>query len=276
MRVVDSHVHVGTAGVPLGPADASASFALWRTRAAAVGIHRAVLMAAPLGSYAPANRAVARLAGREPGMWLWYVFVNASADKGRVGPIVAAAHARGACGIKVHWSDGLATDEVALAASRFNMPVLFDPGGDVECVVQLAGRHPGVPWIVPHLSSFADDWRAQKRLIAWLVRVPNLFTDTSGVRYFDLLEEAVARAGAHKVLYGSDGPYLHPAPELAKIMALGLGPEERALVLGGNILRLTSPALACARSVHPVRPVRPAAPTLLLQGGHEHGRYNFS
>lgn len=246
--VVDSHVHLGTAGVPLGPADPEESFALWRSRAAAVGIHRAVLMAPPVRTYAAANRAVAGLAGRDPGSWLWYVFVNAATDRGHIGEVVAAAHARGACGIKVHWSDGLATDEVALAASRFSMPVLFDPGGDVQHVVHLAERHPRVPWIVPHLSSFADDWRAQKRLIGMLVRLPNLFTDTSGVRYFDLLEEAIARAGAHKVLYGSDGPYLHPAPEIAKIMALDLAPDDRALVLGGNVLRLTAPARSSARN----------------------------
>lgn len=240
--IVDSHVHVGTAGVPLGPADPETSFAGWRTRAAAVGISRAVLMAAPVGTYAAANRTVAALAGREPGRWLWYVFINADADRGHVGEVVAAAHSRGACGIKVHWSDAPATDEVALAAGRHRMPVLFDPRGDVQLVAHLARRHPEVPWIVPHLSSFADDWRAQKRLIDVLVRVPNVFTDTSGVRYFDLLEEAVARAGPHKVLYGSDGPYLHPAPELAKVLALNLAPEDRELVLGGNVLRLTAPA----------------------------------
>jgi uncharacterized protein len=249
MRIVDSHVHVGTAGVPLGPVDPETSFALWRNRAAAAGISQAVLMAAPVGSYSAANRTVADLAEQEPGKWLWYVFVNPVSDRGRVGALVAAAHLRGACGIKVHWSDGRATDEVALAAERHRMPVLFDPRGDVQLVTHLAGRHPDVPWIVPHLSSFADDWRAQKRLINVLVRVPNIFTDTSGVRYFDLLEEAVVRAGAHKVLYGSDGPYLHPAPEIAKIFALGLEPRNRELVLGGNILRLTR----LSRNAAPIR-----------------------
>lgn len=244
--IVDSHVHVGTASAPLGPADPETSFALWRTRAAAVGIHRAVLMAAPVRAYADANRGVAELAGRERRRWLWYVFINPERDRGRVGTLVSAAHARGACGIKVHWTDGHATDEVARAAERHHMPVLFDPGGDVQGVAYLAGRHPDVPWIVPHLSSFSDDWRAQKRLINVLVRVPNMFTDTSGVRYFDLLDEAVARAGARKVLFGSDGPYLHPAPELAKILALDLAPEDRELVLGGNVLRLTGPARASA------------------------------
>nr|WP_268743685.1 amidohydrolase family protein [Arthrobacter nitrophenolicus] len=84
-----------------------------------------------------------------------------------------------------------------------------------------------------------------------LVREPNVFADTSGVRYYDLLEEAIARAGARKVLYGSDGPYLHPAPELAKILALGLAPEDRDLVLAGNVLRLTGPARKAGRHVTP-------------------------
>ncbi|WP_162239810.1 amidohydrolase family protein [Arthrobacter sp. Leaf137] len=257
---MDSHVHIGTSGVPLGPAGPAANFALWRKRAAAVGIRRAVLMAAPVGSYAAANRMVATLARQAPDRWLWYVFVNAATERGLVGDVVAEAHARGACGIKVHWSDGPATDEVGVAAQRHRMPVLFDPGGDVQRVVDLAGRHPDVAWIVPHLSSFTDDWRAQSRLTDALVRMPNIFADTSGVRYFDLLEEAVARAGSRKVLYGSDGPYLHPAPELAKIFALNLPRADRALILGGNVLRLTRPARRAGGRPNYKTPVRRTEP----------------
>ena len=72
------------------------------------------------------------------------------------------------------------------------------------------------------------------------MRHPNIHADTSGVRRFDLLEQAVRRAGARKVLFGSDGPWLHPAVELAKVRLLGLPPADEALVLGGNLLRLIS------------------------------------
>lgn len=249
-EVIDSHVHVGTAGVPLGPPTPEGSLALWSTRAASVGIRRAVLMAAPVGTYDAANRAVADVAARRPDKWLWYVFVNPVEDRGRVQEIVSAAHSRSACGIKVHWSDGMATDEVARAAALHRMPVLFDPGGDVERVAHLARRHNDVAWIVPHLSSFADNWAAQRDLIELLARRPNIFADTAGVRYFDLLVEAIQRAGAHKVLFGSDGPYLHPAPELAKITALRLPPAEQELLLHGNVLRLTRPARQPVRSHH--------------------------
>lgn len=240
--VIDSHVHLGFGTVPLGSGDALEDLRCWRRRATAAGVRRAVLMAAPVGDYGEANRLVARVARREPDRWLWYAFVNAVADRGRVEDVVAAAHRRGACGLKVHWSDGPATDEVGEAARRHRMPVLFDPAGDVRLVVRLADRHPDVAWIAPHLSSFADDVRAQSRLVDVLVRRANVFTDTSGVRYFDLLQEAVCRAGAHKVLFGSDGPFLHPAPALATVRALRLDPADRARVLRENVLRLTRPA----------------------------------
>ena len=77
-------------------------------------------------------------------------------------------------------------------------------------------------------------------LIDHLVRHRNVYTDTSGVRRFDLLEEALLVLGRDKVLFGSDGPWLHPGVELAKVRLLGLGPSAERLVLGGNLLRLVA------------------------------------
>jgi uncharacterized protein len=65
-----------------------------------------------------------------------------------------------------------------------------------------------------------------------------VYTDTSGVRRFDYLLQAIDRGGADKVLFGSDGPWLHPGLELYKIRLLGLSRQEEALVLGKNLLRL--------------------------------------
>jgi uncharacterized protein len=115
------------------------------------------------------------------------------------------------------------------------LPVLYDVVGDVSVCELLAQEYSGVNYIIPHLGSFADDWRAQLALIDHLVRHPKIYTDTTGVRRFDLLEQAVKRAGP-----GSDGPWLHPGVELAKIKALNLPPADETLVLGGNFLRLIS------------------------------------
>ena len=61
--------------------------------------------------------------------------------------------------------------------------------GEVSVVELLATEYPDVNFIIPHLGSFADDWRAQLALIDHLVRHPNIYTDTAGVRRFDLFEQ---------------------------------------------------------------------------------------
>ena len=75
------------------------------------------------------------------------------------------------------------------------------------------------------------------------------------------LVQAVRRAGAHKILFGSDGPWLHPGLELAKVEALRLAPAERALVLGGNLLRLIgeAPDRVETAAAHSTGGVKPAA-----------------
>jgi uncharacterized protein len=121
----------------------------------------------------------------------------------------------------------------------------------------IAREYPDVPFVIPHLGSFADDWRAQVAFLDPLARHANVYTDTSGVRRFDLLEEAIRRAGPHKVLFGSDGPWLHPGLELSKIRALRLAPADERRVTGGNLLRLI------ARTRHATGPPlpRPAPPS---------------
>ena len=110
--------------------------------------------------------------------------------------------------------------------------------GEVSIAELLAREYPSVPFVIPHLGSFADDWKAQLAFIDHLARHPNVYTDTSGIRRFDLLEQAVTRAGAGKLLFGSDGPWLHPGVELAKVRALGLSDADEQRVLARNFLAL--------------------------------------
>jgi len=239
--VIDAHVHIGTGDGLRGPWDTHAPLDLYLRRARPAGIRGAVIMAPLTSDYRPANAEIARIFTSRPG-FLGYLFVNADTESGTVGRRVAAAVETGFCGLKVHAHDARITREVAEAARRWHLPVLYDPAGDTATVEMVARAYPDVAWVVPHLSSFADDWRAQCAFVDQLVRLPNLFTDTSGVRYFDLLEDAVRRAGPHKVLFGSDGPFLHPAVELAKARALPLDDDGLGRVLAGNVLRLTRPA----------------------------------
>jgi hypothetical protein len=135
--------------------------------------------------------------------------------------------------------------EVCEAVAAFGVPLLYDVAGQPELLEQVAPEYPRVTIVVPHLGSFADDWRAHQRLIDQLRRLPNVLADTSGVRRFDYLVQAVRRAGPDRLVFGSDGPWLHPGLELEKIRLLGLGPAQEAQILGGtlrSLLRLQPPA----------------------------------
>lgn len=241
--IIDCHCHAGRGDGFTGPWDTDAPISRHLRRAAAAGIARTVVFAAFGPDYRAANRALARLVRARPQRLLGFAFVHAARDRGRVHAMVQeAVQEHGFVGIKVHRHDARLTREVCEAARAFALPVLYDVAGEVAQVELFATQYPDVDFVIPHLGSFADDWAAQLALVDHLVRHPNVHADSAGVRRFDLLEQAVRRAGARKLLFGSDGPWLHPAAELAKIRLLGLPPADEALVLGGNLQRLIARA----------------------------------
>ncbi|MBI5548276.1 MAG: amidohydrolase family protein [Deltaproteobacteria bacterium] len=237
--IIDCHCHAGKGDGLTGPWDTAAPLAAYLRRAAAAGIGQTVLMPTFHSDYAQANRELAQLLAAYPDRFLGFAFVHPVRDRGRVWPLLRGAVERyGFVGVKVHRADARISREVCEAALDLGLPVLYDVMGEVEVVELLAQEYPDVDFIVPHLGSFADDWRAQQALLDPLSRHPNIYADTSAVRRFDLLAEAVQRAGPGKLLFGSDGPWLHPGVELAKIRALRLSAADERLVLGGNLLRL--------------------------------------
>ena len=262
--IVDCHCHAGRGDGFTGPWDTSAPLARYLRRATQAGIGRTVLFAAFHSDYAAANAEVAAIVRRRPERFTGFAFVHAARDAGRVHRLVGEAVTRyGFRGIKVHRHDARIGREICDVAERFGLPVLYDVMGEVMAVELLATEYPRVRFIIPHLGSFSDDWRAQAGFIDLLARHPNVYTDTSGVRRFDLLQDAVRRAGARKVLFGSDGPWLHPGVELFKVRALGLPAEDEALIMGGNIARMLSTTRRAegseARPPSPPRRDEPAA-----------------
>jgi predicted TIM-barrel fold metal-dependent hydrolase len=237
--IIDCHCHAGQGDGLTGPWDTAAPLERYMRRAARAGIQRSVLFAAFHSDYRIANRNIAKIVASRPDRFLGFAFVHAERDRGRVFEMVReAVESLGFVGLKIHRHDARITREVCDAARAFRLPVIYDVMGETSVVELLATEYKEVAFIIPHLGSFADDWRAQAALIDPLVRFPSIFTDTSGIRRFDLLQDAARRAGAKKILFGSDGPWLHPGLELAKVRALGLPAADERLVLGENLLGL--------------------------------------
>jgi predicted TIM-barrel fold metal-dependent hydrolase len=237
--IVDCHCHAGKGDLMTDPWNTNAEIEVYLRRATKAGIHKTIIFAPFHTNYVQANAEVARIVACYPGRLFGFAFVHPLRDAGHIFEMVRHAVIKWHfCGIKVHGHDALPTREVCEAAKALRVPILADVVGQAHVVDMLAPEYPDVNFIIPHLGSFSDDWKAQQRVVDQLVRYDNVYTDTAGVRRFDYIVQAIKRAGAYKVLFGSDGPWLHPSVELHKIRVLGLSKEDEALILGRNVLRL--------------------------------------
>jgi uncharacterized protein len=263
--IIDGHCHAGRADGLSHPSDTRADLQRYARRALRAGIGRTVLFAPLDEDYRRANELVAQLVAANRHRYIGFVFINPSFDRGRVSSIVnMAVNQWGFRGIKVHWRNGRITREVMESALQANIPVLYDPRGDTTTVELVLREYPDVALIIPHLGSFAGDWGAQVALIDKLRRHRNLFVDSSGVQYFDLLVDVVRYGGVDRLIFGSDGPFLHPGAELEKIRLLGLEPPHFALVAGGTMSRLLAPTPRPMQT--PVRALPRTHPTRLAAG----------
>jgi predicted TIM-barrel fold metal-dependent hydrolase len=237
--IIDCHCHAGKGDIMTAPWNTDAPLGAYLRRARRAGIKRTVIFPVFQSDYSIGNRNVARVVASLPGRLVGFAMVHADRDAGQVREMVREAVLRhGFRGVKVHGLEHMPTREVCEAAREFNVPLLVDVAGRAHVIDMFAPQYPQVNFIIAHLGSFADDWRAQQQVVDRLVRYPNVYTDTSNVRRFDYIVQAVKRAGPHKVLFGSDGPWLHPGVELYKIRMLHLPVECEKLILGGNAARL--------------------------------------
>ncbi|MBL0358497.1 MAG: amidohydrolase family protein [Chitinophagaceae bacterium] len=237
--IIDCHCHAGKGDGLTGAWDTNAPLHNYLKWADEYGIVKTNLFAAFHSDYAKANYEVAKIVNKNPGRFYGFAFINAARDAGRIYNMVKTAIEKYSfCGIKVHRHDARISREICEAAREFNVTVLYDPMGEISTVELIANEYPDVNFIIPHLSSFADDWKAQIGFVSILERYPNIYTDTSGIRRFDVLKEALERAGSGKILFGSDGPWLHPGVELEKIYALNLSEEDSNKILYKNFLKL--------------------------------------
>lgn len=258
--IIDSHCHAGKGDKMTAPWNTDAPIEPYLRRAQAAGIDKTVILAPLHGNYQQANAQVACIVARHPGRLIGYVFVHARRDVGRIFAMVRHATTRwGFRGIKVHGYEAMPSREICETARAFRLPVLVDIISRPEVVDMFAPQYPDVNFIIAHLGSFTDNWKAHDQVTTQLARYPNVYADTSGVRQFDYLVKAIKRGGPRKLLFGSDGPWLHPGVELHKIRMLGLSADDEGLVLGGNILRLLRGAIVgkAAGAVRPTTTTRP-------------------
>lgn len=254
--IIDCHCHAGKGDRMTAPWNTEAAIVPYLRRARAAGIAKTIVVAAFNSDYNQANAEVARIIARYPGRLIGFVFVHATRDAGRIFSMVERAVRKWRFrGIKIHGVEAMPTREVCETARAFRLPIFVDVISRPEVMDMLAPQYPDVNFIVAHLGSYTDDWRAHQQVIYQLARYPNVYGDTSAVRRFDYIVEAIQRAGARKLLFGSDGPWIHPGVELHKVRLLGLSKDQEALVLGENAMRLLRQARVGEKAIQVARSV---------------------
>lgn len=161
-------------------------------------------------------------------------------------------------GLKIHQESAMAAahhDSVVRLvkkAAEFGAPTLFHSGDEQLSLplqfARLAEAAPEATIILAHMGGYHHTEDA----IGVCEKYENLLLDTSACPYPDRIREAVGRVGAHRVLFGSDGPGCNPKLELRKMAYVGLTERDERLVLHDNIAAI----LERVRHAYPGEPVR--------------------
>ncbi len=158
-------------------------------------------------------------------------------------------HLKEVNGIKLHPScDAIRVTDprakpVLEFASANNLPVMIHCGRWQEMssytyALEVASTYVGIPFILSHMGGDTPELEMATIADVEASGLNNVYLGIEGVREYWAIEEAVRRLGAQHVIFGSDYPLGHPKMYLGLVDALNIDDEERALILGGNILRL--------------------------------------
>ena len=148
-------------------------------------------------------------------------------------------------GLKMHRGEMQEADlslllPIAEKCVALNIPLLIDVGGSYELSSGLAEGAPELKLIVAHFGAPHDEKGVDKHILM-AQQYPNLHLDTSYCHVPWKMPEVCRRLRADKLLWGSDGPLIHPAIELKKLELCGLSAEDYRKVTCDNLLRLLGP-----------------------------------
>jgi predicted TIM-barrel fold metal-dependent hydrolase len=152
-------------------------------------------------------------------------------------------------GIKLHPSvDRIKITDPAAApflefAETERLPVMVHCGrwqemASYKLALEAAQARPGCEFILSHMGGDTPDLEMGTVEAVRKGGLDNVYLGIEGVREYWAVQHAVDVLGGGRVVFGSDFPLGHPRMYLGLIDALRISDGDRALVLGGNILRL--------------------------------------
>ncbi len=252
--VLDIHVHplncFGAYGVSSPVEDAERLIATAGrsgvTRMCVFSLHETTPYEPTVEQCRLANDYVLRMRDAQPDAILPFCYVTPAFPDEAVAEIERCVGGQAMGGVKL-WVARRATDPgldpIMVAAVSLDVPVLQHawlkttgnlPGESTPFdVADLARRHPRSRIIMAHLNGVGY------RGIEAIADVPNVVVDTSGGDpESGMVEAAVSRLGAHRVVYGSDAPIRHFGVTMNKVLGADIADADKRAILWDNALRI--------------------------------------
>lgn len=241
VEVIDAHVHLGK--MQAEGADATPEFLL---RQADMSGARLMFISSLKSLFYDAetgNREVYEVQKRYPGRFVAYATVSSQRfDKLALREIRRCFEVYGFRGVKLYSYVEVSINEprtvdILRLAAEYGFPVLAH-SEPKECEA-LGEKVPEATIIMAHMGNTLlakGDWN---RAIMAAERTGNVYLDICGSPInAPFLEEACARVGAHRIIFGSDLPLFDQRLQIAKVLDAAITDEERRLILSANIKRL--------------------------------------
>ncbi|HZC27339.1 MAG TPA: amidohydrolase family protein [Actinopolymorphaceae bacterium] len=248
VRVVDAHAHLGSYGRFFIPTPDAATMVRLMDRC---GVAQAVLSSclAFAQDAGVGNEETARAVETHPARLLGYVVANPHQGLDR--EICRWADHPGMVGVKLHPDvhkyplTGPAYDTVWEFAARAARPVLThtwagSPYSDLAQVHEVARADPEVRLVAGHAGALRTAFR---QMIDVARQCPNLYLEICGSEMTGPWIAAMVEAlGSHRVLYGSDFPFIDLRYSLGRVVFANLALTDRHTVLGGAMATLLATA----------------------------------
>lgn len=214
----------------------------------AVGIDKSCLFHIFHPDSTPGNDITAQFIGRNPDRFIGFAYISPLVPENILPELERSINVLKLSAIKLYSPytpyklDHPIWDPIYQFAHDGELVVIAHTGNDLigtafpEQLGNAAPRFPNAIFVAGHAGN-AEPCRSQA--IAAAQRSPNFYLETcSTFRTPGVIEELVAKAGADRVLFGSDTPLMDPRSQIGKIITADISDEDKRLILGENARRV--------------------------------------
>ena len=240
--IIDFHTHLGRGDPDHSPLQGGLSPDMLLRVMDEAGVERSVFFPVSYRDFRAAIREMREYADRYPERLIPFGRFGDTPDAAEIARW--ALDEMGMRGFKVHHGlERIEPDSPRLraaldVASERGVPVIFDAfDANLDKVKPALDWGLTNPLVLGHMGGL---WKVKRmdESIRLASERPNVYLETSSVLLYEKIEEAVLTLGSERILFGTDGPPIHPAPEIRKIQILHVAEADKANILGLNAARL--------------------------------------